>query len=1272
MGSIQLRQTARSVMFMTLFLIGLCCVFSGRMAFAQVDQATITGVVKDATGAVIPGAQVTLTNTDTNFVLQGKSGERGEYVFSPIKIGNYTVSATAPGFETTTQENVHVDIQDRLNIPIVLKLGAAKETVTVTAAPPLLQDESSVGQVMSTETIDSTPLNGRNYVFVAQLASGVAPSVGGNSQSRGQGDFFANGQRATQNNFILDGVDNNVDADDFMNGASYNVTPPPDALAEFKISTSNYSAEFGHSAGAVVNASIKSGTNQIHGDLWEYFRNTALDAQDWDAPNIPPYHQNQFGATLGLPILKDKLFYFGDIESTRITYANTYHGTVPTPLMRQGNFTELFNGANNINGAPDYVYAPTTAGTTGLTGTSANVGGTAPGCQTIGFDNGPVCTTNILSGADRSTPTLSDNETISPVAQQLANLFPAPNTNGWTSSNNSLNPASPGVGGTTFNNYVANVPTAADTIQWDQRLDWNLTAKDQTYVRYSYTHLQVANGAPLGNPLDGGGFGTDGTNFNLAQNFMASETHVFTPNLVNEFRFGYNWGNYQFLQLNSNIDEAAKLGLGSIPFSGTAEPNGGLPSINVLKANGNAAGDISTFGSATDLPSVERQNVYQFLDNVTKSYHNHSFKFGVQLQTIRTSISQANAPRNIYHYGTYYTGFKGKKDSGAGFADFLTDNQLNAKTDPDWNVGYYRWYRSFYAQDDWKFNSRLTLNLGVRYDYTQPISNKAGDVANLTISSSGIGTGTGSYVLSSKVQGQNLLNSTFQNLLASQNITTSYDNSNSLTNAQKDNFAPRLGFAYRVDSKTVVRGGYGIFFGGLEAPGAAEMTVNFPWAYVAVVFNNAACNAPSYYTSAAPYNTGCPSNATANLTANPPLPFPTTLAQGFGLWGPSGAAGLGLNPNVNSSDVNIKSPYTQSYNLTVERELSRNMVASVAYVGNLGRHLYTALSPNDGNGIEDGDNPGSYTEPFQGMGDVDQSNYGGESYYSALQTKLEKRASNGLSFLATYTFSRAFDDSTTPGGIEGGINARDTNLIPLYMELTPSAFDTRHRITLNGSYDLPFGKGRRYMHAGGVADYIVGGWSTSLTWQAQTGNPFTVSPDGNTGFAGGEGGADFTGNSNANRVADPFSTTQTLPQWNQNTTCATATKNRTHWYNPCAFDNPADAVGIDSSTQTDMFGDPIVTDLADVVKYIGGKSNQMYGPGFERVNMSLFKSFKTWREQYLQFRADAFNLLNHPSWSTPSDDTSVDGGGGDILGPAKFQSNTPDARFFQISAKYVF
>jgi hypothetical protein len=263
MGIMQLRQAKRNMIWTFLFALGICCVFTG-MAVGQVDQGAINGVVKDSTGAVIQGALVTLTNTDTNFVLQGKTDSKGNYSFSPIKIGHYTVSATAPKFETTTQQNVTVNIQDRLNIALTLKPGSALETVTVTSAPPMLQSENaSVGQVMSADTINATPLNGRNWVFIAQLTAGVAPAIAaGGAPGAGTGDFSANGQRTLQNNFILDGVDNNNDTDSMQNGESYNVRPPPDALAEFKLDTSNYSAEFGHSAGAVLNASIKSGTNR--------------------------------------------------------------------------------------------------------------------------------------------------------------------------------------------------------------------------------------------------------------------------------------------------------------------------------------------------------------------------------------------------------------------------------------------------------------------------------------------------------------------------------------------------------------------------------------------------------------------------------------------------------------------------------------------------------------------------------------------------------------------------------------------------------------------------------------------------------------------------------------------------------------------------------------------------------------------------------------------------------------------------------------------------
>jgi hypothetical protein len=325
------------------------------LAFGQADQGTITGVIQDPTGALIGSAAVTLRNVDTGQTLNGTSDSSGVFVFSPVKIGNYSITAALTGFDTVTQTGLHLSLQQRLNIPITLKPGAANETVTVTTAAPLMQtQDSSVGQVLDTKAIDSVPLNGRNWVYIAQLTAGAVPPSG--TRGAGTGDFNANGQRAEQNNFILDGIDNNNNLVDFPTGASYVSQPPPDALAEFKVQTSNYSAEFGHSAGAVINASLKSGTNKIHGSAWEYFRNTVLDAKDWNAKFVPPYHENQFGATLGLPILRNKLFFFADVQANRVSYTGTITTSVPTLLERTGDFSELLNTSLTGKSAPIQLY----------------------------------------------------------------------------------------------------------------------------------------------------------------------------------------------------------------------------------------------------------------------------------------------------------------------------------------------------------------------------------------------------------------------------------------------------------------------------------------------------------------------------------------------------------------------------------------------------------------------------------------------------------------------------------------------------------------------------------------------------------------------------------------------------------------------------------------------------------------------------------------------------------------------------------------------------
>jgi hypothetical protein len=1278
----QFGQAKRHVIGALFLVFGFCFVFSERMAFCQVDQGAITGVVKDASGAVIPRAQVTLTNTDTNFVLIGESNGRGEYFFSPIKIGNYTVSATASGFETTTQENVRVNIQDRLSVDIVLKPGQVKETVTVTSAPPALQAESSsTGQSMTTEIINDTPLNGRNWVYVAHLTAGVAPSLAnGTARGGGTGDFSANGQRTTQNNFILDGVDNNVNVDDFQNGASYNVRPPPDALAEFKIETSNYSAEFGHSAGAVLNASIKSGTNQVHGDLWEYVRNTTFDGQDWDSTSVPTYHENQFGATLGLPIWKNKVFYFGDAEANRIAFAQPNPGqTVPTASMRNGDFSEYFNPVLNGNGpggAPVGIFAPNTGGQLPLTqGGGAFPNPLDPTQPSLYAWNGQP-TTNVLSPGD---PNVVATGGMDPVSLALLKLYPQPNAGGWTSANYST----PG-SGLLYNNYNVNLPVHDDTWQWDQRVDWNVSAKDQTYARYSYTHEQVAFAPPLGPILDGGNEAPGGFhgsfNVNLAQNFMASETHLFTPSFINEFRFGYNEGIFRFVQENANVPASTLVpGMNGVPFSGYAEPNGGLPWIRFTGSIG-----IASAGARHDVPSVEHQNVYQILDNVTKVRGSHSLKFGLQLESIRTSFSQSTYPRGRYVYNGIYSAqyaVDGTQtpNTGGGVPDALTDNMGSVGLSPGWNTSYYRWYRSAYAQDDWRLNPRLTLNLGVRYDYVQPESSEPGNVANFVINSASVttpgagvnnqsATGTAQFILPSRLQSQNLLSQSFLSLMASQNVTITYtdQNPNSLVTAQKTNFAPRVGFAYRVNAKTVVRGGYGIFYGALEAPGGAELEQNYPFAWTAVLYNNylgAGACIPSNQSGA--FNTGslCPSSSLPDTANGSNLPYPATIETGMSQYiNNGGLAAFAGQTGLASSDTNPKTPYTESYNLTIERQLSKDMVASIAYVGNTGKHTYAGTNPLSPLAVTSNSDPnhnqGTTAFPDLYYNDAAQQ-YIGESMYNGLQAKLDKRYTGGLSFLATYTWSHAEDNASNPG-IGGGPSYRNTNLIPLKYEMTNANYDVRHRITVNGMYEFPVGKGRKYLNRGGALDYLVGGWSTSLTWAAQTGNPFTVSTGKNFGQVAANGADQI----NAIKMSDPFKGGGTPAAGNiDSVSCPTTVKNRTNWYNPCAFADPTPGTTIPVGS--------FLTDMNSAIKYFGAKSNQIYGPGFERVNMSGFKNFKTWREQYVQLRADAFNLLNHPSWNSPSD-TSMNATGGNIVSAQQFQNYTPDARFFQLAAKYVF
>ena len=1197
-------------------VIVMCLLMFGTSsAFAQADQGAITGVIRDATGAVIPNADVTLTNVDTGLVLHAKTSGSGDYVFSPVKIGKYTVTGTAPGFSSTVQENVQLHVQDRLAADLVLTTGTEKTIVTVTSAPPLLQtEEGSTGQVIESTTINNTPLNGRNWVFIAQLTAGVAPANGARGQKGG--DFNANGQRAEQNNYIMDGVDNNVNVVDFFNGASYVVRPPPDALAEFKVQTGSYSSEFGHSAGAVVNASIKSGTNNIHGSLWEYIRNDAFDVREYFQGKSPiaKYRQNQFGATLGAPILKNRLFFFGDVEANRIVFGQTNSGlSVPTIKERTGDFSELLNPALSGRSLND------------TTMINSATGKLFPASGQIFVPNAAANGTTPVAGNRLDQQA---GVTLSPVALKLLSLFPVPNQ---------------GAPGQTFNNYTNQSNVVDNTFQWDVRADWNISSKDQAFGRYSYNHEPSTHPAPFGSILDGGGFGNTGQLVFLGENFAGSETHIFGSSLTNEFRFGYNYGHYAGLHFNANNPTlASSLGLGGVA---TAQNNSGLPSFNVAGING--------FGSPLFYATNEYENVYQILDNVTKVLGNHTLKAGVSIQRIRFSTSQPTQPRGSYGYNGTYTSQLGSPNTGAGLADFLTNNQSGAATSNVFTSDDVRFNRAGYAQDDWKASSRLTLNYGLRYDYSTPYLERHDNQAALVPTSGFVaGNSTAEYRIPKSKSGV-AIPAKFLQLLAEDHITLKYVDNRYLVQPQKTNFAPRVGFAFKATDKAVIHGGFGIFFGGLESTGYyPNFGENFPFEFDSN-YSNGGCTVggactPTGYT----LETGLP-----QAISSPSFP---TLRGGEG---------------------QVRTPYSEQYNLTVEYGLSNTMVASVGYVGAVSRHLQffpnpngqTALTPNGFNGYTDanGDktNP---LQPFPHFNGFSYTAYDGASNYNSLQTKLEKRLSHGFSFLTTYTWAHSLDNADTPLGSSNDQGPRSVNILGLGADYGPSGFDVRQRFTLNGNYELPFGRGRRYLRDQGFVSYILGGFASSFVFRAQTGEPLSIGTNG----LNSPGGAGV----NAIRIGDPFKGGGTPNASNPGITCPAKVRTVQNWYNPCAFANPlADNLGYSSAiypgsiTAANPGGVHIpntVTGLA-AFPYVGSNRGQISGPGYERVDMSLFKSFSTFREQALQFRADIFNVLNTPAYGDPGN-RGIGSNGGRINGARTFQSNTPDSRFFQFALKYTY
>ena len=846
--------------------------------FAQVDTGTIAGSVHDSQGAAVAAATITFVETGTNTTIKTQTDGSGDYASPPLRPGNYKITAAAAGFKTETRGTIVLQVQDRLRQDFSMAVGSVSENVEVTAETPTIQtDTSSLGEVVSTKEMTQLPLNGRDYIQLATLTTGVVRTSSGTngntggSSTGGLNSFVANGTRGTLNNFLLDGIDNNSND----NGGVI-LRTNVDAIQEFKLQTNTYSAEFGRSAGAVVNAITKTGTNRYHGNVFEFFRNSALDARDTfedPATKKASFKQNQFGGTLGGPIVKDKLFWFGDYQGTSIRRPLTWISLVPTPEERVGNFSAA--------GEPT-IYDP---------------------------NNGQPFNGNIIP-SDR----------IDPVAQAFMNLYPDPNQSAITNGGN-------------FNIS----PIEQDRIdQGDGRLDYTPSQTDQFFARYSMSGRTDVRPAPLPGLANGGDSST-GNGFEDTKGASVGYTRAFTPRTVNEVRVGFNYVHIRR----------------GVPPAGTALPPPELrvpgvpddPRVNGLTVF--SPRGYRRLGDPRYAPTILASQERQLSDVLTLVRGAHTFKLGGEVRWSQFNISQEAAPRGQFNFNGKFTQH-GVQGAGSSLADMLLGLANSSGISTVIELGNRQHVPALFIQDDWKVTHRLTINLGLRYDYFSPIVEVNNKQSNFDYA-----TGT---LIQAATNGA----------------------SRALVTADKANFSPRIGFAFTpgANADTVIRGAYGIFYSGQEIRTAAPLQLAY--------------NLPFFYE---------PSFVSDGVT---PLPF--TPAEGFPTLDPNQA----INPGVTSVDPNLHTPYYQSWNLAVQRALPGAVSIEVAYAGSKGTHLQGVTDRNQDPTPGPGDIQARRPYPFYG-GFTSIQNLG-SSNYNSLQIKGEKHLSHGLYFLSAFTYSKAIND----------------------------------------------------------------------------------------------------------------------------------------------------------------------------------------------------------------------------------------------------------------------
>ena len=990
---------------------------------AQRDMGTILGVVADPTGAVVAGAKVIITEDATKLSVELTTDSSGNYIRPLLKPGVYTVEVEMAGFKKALQKNVNLNAGDRAQVNLTLEVGEVTQSVEITAAPPALQTESTeLGGTLQSRQVVELPLGGtRKFTYLARLSPAVVPAEPGARDAAG-GGFSANGVRSNgQNNFLLNGVDNNVNVIDFINQTAYVIGPSPEAIGEMKIVTNGYNAEYGRGAGGVINVTLKSGTNDFHGAVFEFLQNKVLDANQWESNRVGkdrgPFQQNQYGAAVGGPIIKNRTFFFADYQGTRIRstggavpgIGNTLIRTIPWPEFKSGNFSRLLTGRQL---GTDALGRPVMEGQIFDIETTRTVGG-----QLV---------------RDPFPGNIIDSSRFDAAAKKLIDLYPNPNQ---------------GLGDRIANNnYLVVTSGRADVDQWDVRIDHKLTDKDSLFGSLSWSTEDKFQDPPFPGALDGAGFAGE-TEQNLGRNAMMSWTRVWSPQLITETRIAFSRLVTSRVQANSDQDLSKEFGIGGL--STFTDLNGGLPAI---RPEG-----YSDVGGSEWLPTLEYSNVWDFIQNVSLNKGNHAYKFGFEYRPIGFPFFQVPSPRGTFRFtrnrnthpqftaGTgdgiaaWLLGYPGTNpdDTRITTANFISSEKVS-----------YAWY----FQDDWKLSPKLTLNLGLRYELFSPISERFGRQSTFDYDRLAL------VIPEGKDQDAPLppnFPTQYPQITVERGQVDKY-----LIPWDKTDWSPRIGLAWEAVDRTVVRAGYGIFYGGEENQGGNPNR-----------------------------GEGVPFNQDQRFS--PPndfalIPNLGKFSDGF----PVNAFTLPASISFRSIAPNFRNPLVHKWNLAIQRELGFNTSLEVAYIGSKGSRLVVLWNPNQAVNAPDpaADTNSRRRFPFIASG-FDATASFGFSKYHGLATKLEKTFSNGLQFLTSYTWSHALTNVGTT--LAGGFAPRDvTNFTQEYAHAN---YHIKNRFVHSMLWDLPFGRGQKFGSSmNSAANAILGNWQANAIITLQSGPAFNL------------------------------------------------------------------------------------------------------------------------------------------------------------------------------------